>query len=216
MIYFKAIEQNVKRIARELQNTALSTEERSELKQRYEALQELLNFIRKGTWISTKDGYNRVMDTLRLGIKGAADKYNCSENTIRVGLSKASAKVETLIGADVLPEITEGDVGLALYRYKRNTKQLKNVLLNDAFADMQVPVETDKLLDDYSLNDCKPELAYMMQYSIPRMQKQRKNISEEKLAYLYTLLSEEQEEDEAVHKQQQLYSYLCGNTTERR
>lgn len=211
MIYFKQIEQHVRRLSREMQNTKQYTaDEVKQIKRRYEALQELLTFIRQGTWISTKDGYNRVMDTLRLGITAAAEKYNCSENTIRVGLSKASAKVEALIGADVLPEILEGDVELALFRYKRNTKQLNSVLLPDAFKEFTADADVT-----YALNDCKAELAYLLQYSTPRMKRQRQNIDESKLHYLYNLLSNEQEQDEE-RKQQQLYSYLCTNATERR
>lgn len=211
MIYFKQIEQNVRRISCEMQNTQQYTaDELKQLKRRYEALQELLTFIRQGTWISTKDGYNRVMDTLRTGIAAAAEKYNCSENTIRVGLSKASTKVESMIGADVLPEILEGDVDLALFRYKRNTKQLNSVLLSDAFKELVTNDNTK-----YALNDCKAEIAYLLQYSVPRMERQRQNIDEAKLYYLYNLLSTEQEQDEE-RKQQQLYSYLCNNTVERR
>lgn len=212
MIYFKQIEQNVKRISREMQTVQQGTDEAEHLKQQYNALQELLAFIRKGTWISTTDGFNRVMDTLRYGIADAAEKYKCSENTIRVGLSKASAKVESLIGAEVLPEILNGNVDLAMFHYRRNTKQLKNVLLLDAFA--SVANETEKISAVYNLNDCKPELGYMLQHSTARARKQYEALDKDKLSYLYTLLTTA-ETPEEEHKQLQLYNYLQNNTAER-
>lgn len=213
MIYFKQIEQNVKRISRELQAVQQGTDESVRLQQQYNALQEILTFIRKGTWISTTDGFNRVMDTLRYGIADAAEKYKCSENTIRVGLSKASAKVETLIGADVLPEILNGNVDLAMFHYKRNTKQLNNVLLLDAFE--TVANETAQPTDVYNLNDCKAELGYMLQHSTARAQKQQETLDKNKLRYLYKLLTAA-ETPEEEHKQLQLYNYLQNNTAERR
>lgn len=213
MIYFKQIEQNVKRISRELQAVQQGTDEAVHLQQQYNALQEILTFIRKGTWISTTDGFNRVMDTLRYGIADAAEKYKCSENTIRVGLSKASAKVETLIGADVLPEILNGNVDLAMFHYKRNTKQLNNVLLLDAFE--IVANDTAQPTAVYNLNDCKAELGYMLQHSTTRARKQQETLDKDKLRYLYTLLTAA-ENPEEEHKQLQLYNYLQNNSAERR
>lgn len=184
-----------------------------------DAIKEILEYIHKAEWVTTKDAYERVMYCLRHGLKKAAEKYNCSENSMRVTLSKASTKVETLIGSETLPLIMEGEVDKALFKLRKNTRNLCDLVINEAVSYIIETATGETIeskrknngampeeLKDIELQDCTEELKVFVRYSKTHLENTYKTLDKRKLQYLSCLLTTKDEE--YATQQQQLYNIL--------
>lgn len=207
MIYFKEVEKAIKQVYVKRQ-TESDPLEKANLEKQYKALQELLAYIHSGKWISTKDGLERVLDTLKDGIPKTAKKYQTTENSIRVGLSKASTKVKTKIGAEVLPMILQGDTEDALYLMRSNTQTMQDVLLPQIKEYITDQIEAAEIENkEYDLKECTSEIKFLYRYSKKRSQQQLKDLDYSKLKYLLQLLDVESTQ---ITEQRKLYNILNG------
>jgi hypothetical protein len=207
MIYFKEVEKAIKQVYAKWQTESDLIEKAKAAKQ-YKALQELLAYIHTGKWISTKDGLERVLDTLKDGIPNTAKKYQTTENSIRVGLSKASRKVKNKIGEEVLPMILQGDTEDALYIMRSNTRSMQDVLLPQIKEYITSQIEATEIESKtYDLKECTPEIKFLYRYSKQRSQQQLKDLDFSKLNYLLQLLDVESTQK---IEQRKLYNILNG------
>ena len=179
----------------------MESERKEILYKKIELLKEILAFVKKGTWARTQQGLERVMCTLREGATATAEKYNTTVNCIYVGLSKASARVEQLIGTEVLDYIDRDDVEVARFLFYKNTKQLDTIMVKSVCEMLPTECSTD-----YLLKDCAEELKHLKVYTPRFINRVLEKCDKDKLAYICKLLTTQ---DKVYMKQQQeLYRYF--------
>lgn len=201
MCYFKRVENTLKMCMRQLKTAEES--EKTVLKQQVALLQDILAYIKQGSWTDSKKSYERIMYTLKNGVTAAAEKYETTQNCIYAGLSKAAMRVQALVGKEVLELLGSGDVEYARFLFLRNTKQLSGMLLDNVVEDLPI----NNSIAEISLEDCVTELKHLRVYTPWFVEKvMADKCDKDKLAYIRQLLTTK---DGAYTKQQfELYRKL--------
>lgn len=200
MCYFKLLENKLKQYFAEYKQATVS-EEQHILQAKIKLLKEILAYIKQGSWGRTQDSVDRVMLTLREGPAVAAKKYETSLNCIYVGLSKASKKVERLIGADVLAYLDKGEVEVARFLFYKNTKQLQDILVKPVLD--KLPTETE---NKYELKECAEELKHLKVYTTTFIERILSKCDTDKLAYIGKLLRTQ--DKTCIRAQHEVYKYF--------
>lgn len=184
---FKLTERAMKELANRKQLVRVK-EEKKLVNEQLQILNSFIKTIRSGGWSANEQFVTRVLYTLRYGISASAKHFNTSENSTYVCMSKASKAVESIVGADFVSVVLDGNIGEGWARLDKfnntETYPIKQLLIMEVVEPFE---KAENAGSTFSLSECTQELKFLKMCTKNRFKELCNKVDTNRMAYLLNL-----------------------------
>ncbi len=209
VLFFRSLSKALATVSADLLSPSLPDSQRVLRKAQLGVLQEVDRFVKAGFWMGQERARERIQYYLLNDLSAAktAEKFNTSENAIRVAVSKSNERIVSRLGAGLIDMIMDGKPAEALTAFKLATGDLRilDLVVSDVVTALPAPEFNSKL----RVQECAKELSFLRYFTVSNVKKQAATLDQSKLSYIRYVL--ESSDPSYSFTRQAILNYLKGS-----